>query len=100
MAKSTVKYVASKQGMREMMRTTSMQHLMFGHAQTIAERANDIAAGDFDFEEAAYYGLPYYDAGPVGEPVTGIVSAHAFVRTANTAARRDNARNDTLMEAL
>lgn len=87
--------------MREMMRTREMQHLMIGHAHAIAERANQIAAGDYDFDTAVYGGgVPVYDVGPTNEPVTGVVSAHAFVRTANYSAMVDQAENDTLLEAL
>ena len=89
-----VKYVPNRNGMREMMRTREMQHLMIGHALTIAERANQIA------DHSIKAGVPVYDVGPKGEPVTGVVSAHAFVRTANLAAMIDNAANDTLNDAI
>lgn len=82
-----------------MMRSQSMQALMIEHARIIAEEANSIADWP-DWDEWFGYEVPYYDVGPEGEPVTGIVSAHAFVRTGNLAAMVDQSRNDTLNKAL
>lgn len=94
-----VKYEPSRKGMREMMKWNEMQDLMIWHANTVATEANYIAGDSY----GGYFdslGEPIYDVGPEFEPVTGVVSAHAFVRTANLAARIDQAQNDTLNHAL
>lgn len=94
-----VRYEPSRKGMREMMKWHEMQDLMLWHANTVANEANLISGDSYeDFFD--WLGEPLYDVGPISEPVKGIVSAHAFVRTANLAARIDQAKNDTLNHAL
>lgn len=76
-------------GIRQMMRSKQMQGVLFDAADLLA---SDITA-------TAYEGAEY-DAGPIGEPVTSAVGAHAFVRSANFRARLNQAYHDELSSGL
>lgn len=77
-------FMPNGKGIRAMMKSKEMQSLMFEYAQREADFIN--SNGDFGS----------FEARPVGEPVTGIVSAHAFVVTADWHARHSEAEYGVL----
>lgn len=74
-------------GVREIMRSTEMQQTLFGYAEGVVSRLAGLSKGAFS-------------ARPIGEPVTGKVSAHAFVITENYEAAHDQAYHNVLNKAL
>lgn len=80
-------FKANRRGVREMMRSQGMQDTLVSAAYGLADRLN-----------SAYEGR--YDVGPIGEPVTSLVGAHAFVRTADRTAMLEQATVDSLGKAV
>lgn len=84
-----VEYYPNVPGIRSLMRSKHMQGVMIGYAQEIADAAMAMGSEGAEFT-----------ARPANEPVTGIVSAHAFARTENYRAMLDEAYHHTLSKAL
>ena len=84
---SLKRFKVNRKGIRQMMRSHAMQAALFAPALSIAQALNASNDGA-------------YAAGPVGEDVTSLVGAHAFVRTEDLAAAYEQAWYDVLNKAL
>lgn len=84
-----IEYFPLASGTRAIMRSKKTQSMLFGYAEDIASEASSMSEHGGEFS-----------ARPIGEPVTGIVSAHAFVITEDYNAALDQTLNNVLNKAL
>lgn len=75
-------------GVREFMRSKEMQGALINAALGVARSLNSNSLGAL------------FTVGPVGEPVTSAIGAHAFVRTENRIAAEWNFQDDVLNRAV